>query len=151
MMRSIWSYLRDFQARGESNGMVCTLVKYLCGLKQATRQWDLKLSEELLNTGFIQSKLDHSLFIKKQGTHIVVILVYVDDMLITRNGLALIEHTKESLHKAFKIKYISDLMYFLGMEFSRSGNGMLINQRKYALDIISQLGLGNTKPSWTPL
>uniref|UniRef100_A0A3Q7J616 Reverse transcriptase Ty1/copia-type domain-containing protein n=1 Tax=Solanum lycopersicum TaxID=4081 RepID=A0A3Q7J616_SOLLC len=37
------------------------------------------------------------------------------------------------------------------MEFSRSGKGILVNQRKYALEIISQLGIGSAKPSWTPL
>ena len=37
------------------------------------------------------------------------------------------------------------------MEFSRSAKGILMNQRKYALEIISDLGLGNAKPTWTPL
>ena len=99
----------------------------------------------------MQSSLDHSLFIKKQGTDIVVILVYVDDMLVAGSNLTLIEQTKASLHKAFKIKDIGDLKFFLGMEFSRSGKGILVNQRKYVLEIISQLGIGSAKPSWTPL
>ena len=76
-----------FSSQGESNGMVCTLVKSLYGLKQATRQWDLKLFEELLNASFIQSKLDLSLFIKKQGTNIVLILVFVDDNVGNRKYL----------------------------------------------------------------
>ncbi|XP_069150316.1 uncharacterized mitochondrial protein AtMg00810-like [Solanum lycopersicum] len=81
----------------------------------------------------------------------VVTLVYVDDMLVTRSNLGLIEHTKAILHKAFKIKDLGELKFFLGMEFSRSAKGILMNQRKYALEIISNLGLGNAKPAWTPL
>nr|XP_016491182.1 PREDICTED: uncharacterized mitochondrial protein AtMg00810-like [Nicotiana tabacum] len=37
------------------------------------------------------------------------------------------------------------------MEFSRSKKGIIANQRKYALEIISELGLGSAKPVWTPL
>uniref|UniRef100_A0A3Q7EXN8 Reverse transcriptase Ty1/copia-type domain-containing protein n=1 Tax=Solanum lycopersicum TaxID=4081 RepID=A0A3Q7EXN8_SOLLC len=81
----------------------------------------------------------------------VVILVYVDDMLVIGSNLGLIEHTKAILHKAFKIKDLGDLKFFLGMEFSRSAKGILMNQMKYALEIISDLGLGNAKPAWTPL
>lgn len=100
---------------------------------------------------FIQSSLDHSLFIQRKGSDIVVILVYVDDMLVTGSSLTLIEHTKSILHKAFKIKDVGELKFFLGMEFSRSAKGILMNQRKYAMKIISDLGLGSAKPAWTHL
>nr|XP_016462738.1 PREDICTED: uncharacterized mitochondrial protein AtMg00810-like [Nicotiana tabacum] len=37
------------------------------------------------------------------------------------------------------------------MEFSWPSKGILVNQRKYALEIVSELGLGDAKPSWTPI
>lgn len=55
------------------------------------------------------------------------------------------------MQQAFKIKELRTLKFFHGMEFSRSSKGILVNQRKYALEIISDLGIGNVKPSWTPL
>ncbi|XP_070003182.1 uncharacterized mitochondrial protein AtMg00810-like [Nicotiana sylvestris] len=72
-------------------------------------------------------------------------------MLVTENNLQLIETAKVSLQQAFKIKDLGDLKFFLGMEYSRSNKGILINQRKYALELKSNLGLGEAKPSWTPL
>lgn len=111
----------------------------------------MKLREALIQSGFLQNSLDHSLFIKRQRSEIVIILLYVDDVLITGSNMDLIEHTKNALRKAFKIKDIGDLKFFLGMEFSRSKKGILIDKRKYVLEIISQLGLGNAKPAWTPL
>ncbi|XP_070019361.1 uncharacterized mitochondrial protein AtMg00810-like [Nicotiana sylvestris] len=65
--------------------------------------------------------------------------------------LELIEATKVFLQQAFKIKDLGELKFFLGMEFSRSNKGILINQRKYALEIISDMGLSGAKPAWTPL
>ena len=140
-----------FSSQGETSGMVCRLVKSLYGLKQASRQWNVKLTDALVDLSFNQSSLDHSLFIKKHHTQIIVILVYVDDMLIAGNDLVLIEHTKQELHARFKIKDLGILRYFLGIEFSRSEKGILMNQRKYALELIEEMGLTAAKPSWTPL
>ena len=72
-------------------------------------------------------------------------------MLIAGNDLVLIEHTKQELHARFKIKDLGILRYFLGIEFSRSEKGILMNQRKYALELIEEMGLTAAKPSWTPL
>ncbi|KAH0773860.1 hypothetical protein KY290_010997 [Solanum tuberosum] len=41
-----------------------------------------ELSKELLSFGFVQSHHDYSLFTKNSSGHIVIILVYVDDLLI---------------------------------------------------------------------
>uniref|UniRef100_A0A3Q7HBM3 Reverse transcriptase Ty1/copia-type domain-containing protein n=1 Tax=Solanum lycopersicum TaxID=4081 RepID=A0A3Q7HBM3_SOLLC len=88
---------------------------------------------------------------RKKGNDIFIFLVYVDDMLVTGSSISAIEETKASLHAAFKIKDLGTLKFFLGMEFHRSSKGILINQRKYALEIISELGIGAVKPAWTPL
>lgn len=71
-----------FGSQGENK--VCRLLKSLYGLKQASRQWNLELTTALMKSGFTQSKLDYSLFTKTNDVgDIVIILVYVDDLLIT--------------------------------------------------------------------
>ncbi|XP_060180584.1 uncharacterized mitochondrial protein AtMg00810-like [Lycium barbarum] len=140
-----------FSSQGESPGSVCRLIKSLYGLKQASRQWNLKLSEALIQSGFTQSSCDHSLFIQRVNTNIVVILVYVDDMLIASDDLTLIQDTKDKLQQAFKINDLGPLKLFLGMEFSRSKEGIIMNQRKYAMELISDMGISGAKPASTPL
>ncbi|XP_019244361.1 PREDICTED: uncharacterized protein LOC109224228 [Nicotiana attenuata] len=139
-----------FKSQGESQP-VCRLIKSLYGLKQAPRQWNEKLTEALCTFGFIQSQHDHSLFVKRSTEGITVVLVYVDDMLITGSQPKLIEDTKAALQKAFKMKDLGELKYFLGIEFARSEKGILMHQRKYALELISELGLSAAKPAATPL
>lgn len=76
-------------------------------------------------------------------------LVYVDDLLITGSDPDL--DTKQVLHKHFKIKYLGMLRYFLGIEFCRSNTGIVMNQRKYALQLIFEAGLAGAKLSFIPL
>lgn len=140
---------QGFQKQGEYK--VCKLLKSLYGLKQASRQWNLKLTEVLLDAGYSQSPYDHSLFTKRDGQGIAVILIYVDDLLITGNSRKLIQELKHSLHSRFKMKDLGDLKFFLGIEVMRSKAGILLNQRKYALELISATGLSGAKPANTPL
>lgn len=49
------------------------------------------------------------------------------------------------LHSHFKIRDLGELKYFLGIEFCISNNGIVMNQRKYALDLISEAGLAGAQ------
>lgn len=119
--------------------MVCKLHKSLYRLKQTPRQWNLKLTKALIDMGFAQSHYDYSLFTQNIGTDLLFILVYVDDLLITGSNLKLIQQTRKNLQHKFKMKDLGELKYFIGIEFSRTAGGILMNQRKYALGLVSEL------------
>ncbi|XP_019251242.1 PREDICTED: uncharacterized protein LOC109230174 [Nicotiana attenuata] len=89
--------------------------------------------------------------IRRKGSHLVVTLVYVDDLLITGTNLKLIEQVRKDLQVRFKMKDLGELKYFLGIEFSRSKKGIQMCQRNYALELVSELGLLGGKPVTTPL
>ncbi|XP_019171189.1 PREDICTED: uncharacterized protein LOC109166753 [Ipomoea nil] len=123
----------------------------LYGLKQASYQWNAKLSAALIHKGFEQSKFDPSLFTTGNGASFIVILVYVDDILITSSSLTLIQDLKSFLDSEFKIKDLGSLGYFLGIEAHMNTSGLNICQRKYALDILEEPGFLNCKPVATPM
>jgi len=132
-------------------GQVCKLTKSLYGLKQASRQWFSNLSSYLKSINFIQSTADYSLFTKKTDNSFTILLVYVDDIILSGNSISEIQQVTLSLDKAFKIKDLGKLKYFLGLEVARSSTGIHVSQRKYALDILAETGLLAAKPCSTPI
>lgn len=130
---------------------MCRLRKSLYGLKQAPRCWFSKLSSALVKYGFQQSLGDYSLFTFEQGTTRIHILVYVDDLIITRSDVKATTSFKDYLSACFHMKDLGDLKYFLGIEVAWNETGFYLCQRKYAIDIISETGLLAAKPADFPL
>ncbi|XP_022887164.1 uncharacterized protein LOC111403045 [Olea europaea var. sylvestris] len=130
---------------------VCKLHKSIYGLKQASRQWFSKFSQILILHGFQQSKSDYSLFTKGSGNTFVVLLVYVDDIIITGPNINIIDSLKGFLHSQFKLKDLGVLKYFLGLEIARSHNGIFLSQRNYTLQLLEDAGFLGCKPANLPM
>lgn len=91
---------------------MCKLKNSLYGLKQASRQWFVKLTFELKQQGFKQSQYDHSLFIRRHNTSITLVAVYVDDIILTDDHLPIINALKQHLDKVFNVKDLGLLHFF---------------------------------------
>ncbi|KAL8090596.1 hypothetical protein AgCh_039879 [Apium graveolens] len=132
-------------------GLVCRLRKSLYGLRQASRQWAAKLTFELINQGFVQSKSDYSLFIYKNGEEITILAVYVDDIIITGSNVQHIQHIKEYLDTTFTIKDLGILHYFLGIEINYLDDGIVMSQHKFTKELLQECNMDVSKPAITPL
>ncbi|PWA87032.1 ribonuclease H-like domain-containing protein [Artemisia annua] len=130
---------------------VCKLVKSLYGLKQAPRKWNEKLTSVLKENGFVQSPNDFSLFIKNENDVMLVLLVYVDDIIITGNNVEEIDKFKKFLSSKFLIKDLGKLKYFLGIEVLDTDNGICLTQRKYCTELLSEFGMLGCKPCGAPI
>lgn len=124
---------------------VCRLRKSLYGLKQAPRCWFEKFSKALKAYGFKQSLSDYSLFTYKKGTTMLNVLIYVDDLIISRSTKEVTTSFKQYLSPCFHMKDLGSLKYFLGIEVARNSEGIYLCQRKYTLDIITEAGMLGAK------
>ncbi|XP_021991513.1 uncharacterized mitochondrial protein AtMg00810-like [Helianthus annuus] len=79
------------------------------------------------------------------------LLVYVDDLILTGNQSTLLTSFVQSLNSEFGIKDLGNLNYFLGLEVTHTDSGIVINQTKYAIDILTRAKMLDAKPAPTPL
>ena len=94
---------------------------------------------------------DDSLFINSSERSFTTLLVFVDDIILARNDKEEIAWIKQALNQTFKIKDLWDLRYFLSLEVARSKKGIMVNQRKYALKLLTDASLLACKPALTPI
>ncbi|RVW92097.1 Retrovirus-related Pol polyprotein from transposon RE1 [Vitis vinifera] len=99
----------------------------------------------------VRSNSDHTLFLKKQHGKITTLIVYVDDMVVTGNDPEERKALQNYLSREFEMKDLGPLKYFLGIEVSRSSEGIFLSQRKYALDLLQETGMSGCQPVNTPI
>ncbi|KAJ9556278.1 hypothetical protein OSB04_010892 [Centaurea solstitialis] len=95
---------------------VCKLRKALYGLKQAPRAWYGKIVEFLTRSGCSVAHADPSLFIKERDGKLAIVLVYVDDLIITGDDEREIHQTGANLSVRFQMKELGELKHFLRLE-----------------------------------
>lgn len=96
----------------------CHFKKSLYGLKQATRGWFDKFHSAVLHTNFYQSPNDSSLFIQRTSCSCTILLLHVDDKIITGNNAISIKELKNHLMGTSKMKDLGHLTCFLELEIS---------------------------------
>lgn len=130
---------------------VCKLTKALYGLKQTPRAWFDTFSHYLIDYGFVCSKSDPSLFTYRNNGKSLVLLLYVDDILLTGSDESIVEDLLVSLNKRFSMKDLGPPKYFLGIEIQSYHGGMFLHQSAYARAILHAASMTECKPMPTPL
>ncbi|RVX04841.1 Retrovirus-related Pol polyprotein from transposon RE1 [Vitis vinifera] len=129
---------------------VCKLKKALYGLKQSPRAWFTKLSSALLSWGFNSSRTDSSMFVHFGRHSTLIVLVYVDDIIVTGSSPVLIQQLIHKLHSLFALRDLGQLSYFLGIEVTYDGGSMHLSQRKYITDLLQRTSMLDSKVAATP-
>ena len=120
---------------------VCHIRHALYGLKQAPWAWFAKFSSTIFRLGYTASPYDSTLFLRRTDKGTILLLLYVDDMIITSDNLNGVQELKDFLSQKFEMKDLGHFSYFLGLEITHSTYGLYITQAKYAFELLSQAGL----------
>ena len=129
------------------------LLKSLYGTKQAQRNWNSQLNAYLTSAGFRPSTADPCLYVRTgKGGKITMVVIYVDDILITGDDNAGINTFKQQISQRFKMKDLGQLHWFLGIKVTRDERtgDITMTQEAYIEDILKRFKMNNCKPISTP-
>ncbi|KAF1322206.1 Integrase catalytic core protein, partial [Globisporangium splendens] len=128
------------------------LLKSIYGLKQASRVWNETFDEYVRSTGFEVSKFDPCLYTKCVDGHCVLILVYVDDVIVTGSSVELIAEVKTQLKRRFEMTDSGACKFVLGIELIEHEDGSVtLCQRRYIGDILKRFGMEDSKAVASPV
>ena len=80
-----------------------------------------------------------------------MLIVYVDDIVITGSDSIGISSLKSFLQGQFHTKDLGILRYFLGVKVMRSEHGIFLSKKKYVLNLLSETGKLRAKPCSSPM
>ena len=133
--------------------LVCKLNKSLYGLKQSGRNWNETIHDYLSKEGFVQSLADpcvYRKFVDDDASNCIILVIWVDDLIISASNNKLLEDVKKSLSDKFKMKDLGILHWFLGTEFVCSDGMIEMKQSRYIEKILEKFGMDSCKPKATP-
>ncbi|GJU45927.1 putative ribonuclease H-like domain-containing protein [Tanacetum coccineum] len=146
--------IRIFLAYASYMGFYCYKwmfkLKAIYGLHQVPRAWYDTLATYLLSNGFQRGQIDQTLFIKSQKGHILLVLIYVDDIIFGSTKKELCEEFEKLMKDKFQMSSMGELTFFLGLQVQQKQNGIFISQDKYVHEILKKFNYSDVKSASTP-
>ena len=135
-----------FIARGQEH-MACKLQRSIHGLKQASRTWNIRFDQAITLYGFEKSPNEPCVYKSIQGTKVVFLVLYVDDILLIRNDIEVLSSVKGWLQKQFDMKDLGEANYILGIKLlrDRKNKVLALSQALYIDKILDRFSMENSK------
>jgi Reverse transcriptase (RNA-dependent DNA polymerase) len=108
---------------------LCRLKKAIYGLKQAPRAWFRRFTSFLLELDFNKSTTDPSMFVRKIDKDTLILLLYVDDIIITESSTSTVSILINTLQSEFSMKDLGNLHYFLDVEVHSTSLGLHVPRK----------------------
>lgn len=101
--------------------------------------------------GVFGTKNDISLYVRRADEHVMLVLIYKDDVILIESSLTQLQKIFIIMNKQFVVKDMGNLLYFLAIDDACSSQGSYIRQVKYIRDLLQHFGMSTCKHVLTPM
>jgi hypothetical protein len=84
------------------------------------------------------------------GIYLIILVLYVDDLILTGTDSKLLNHVKNNLKKKFEMTNLGFLHYFLSLQVLQTNEGIFLSQTKYDCDLLCRFHMDDCKPTASP-
>ena len=81
----------------------------------------------ILDTSFSRCHFDNNVYTKRVDGHLIILVLYVDDFILTSSDPKLINHVNSSLKNKFDMIDLGYFHYFLGLQVFQSNEGISLS------------------------
>ncbi|XP_038896556.1 uncharacterized mitochondrial protein AtMg00810-like [Benincasa hispida] len=119
--------------------------------EQAPRARNSKIDKYFQEKKYMKCPYEHALYIKMQGESILIICLYVDDLVFTRNNPSMFDEFKREMVKVFEMTDIGLMSYYLGIKVKQGEDGIFISQDGYAKEVLKKFNMNDANLVGTPM
>ena len=134
-------------------GQVCKLNKAIYGLKQGSRNWNLKLDATLKKMNLKQSSYDSCIYSYYTKNKCIIIALFVDDLIIFTDSVDFLVTLKNGVSEICSLKDLGPLRKCLGVNVHQDKvkGTIQLEQTDYIESILSAFGMKECRSTNTPM
>ena len=126
------------------------LESYVYGLHEASHEFNSLLDQQLKKIGFVASKVDECLYVKKVKEGRIILSVHVDDMLLTAPNKKWQQWFEQAMGKYFTLVAQHNQVSYLGMMIKKDKKGnVTVNQHGFLDNILKKYGCDDLRKAPT--
>ena len=139
--------------KSKNSNQVCKLQRSIYGLKQASRNWNIRFDEAIKEFGFSQNNDEPCVYKKTSGSAVIFLVLYVDDILLMGNDVSVLQSVKIWMCKQFSMKDLGEATYILGIRIYRDRSRRLLglSQSMYIDKMLKRFSMDLSKRGFIPI
>ena len=128
------------------------MQRFIYGLKQASRSWNIRFNETIKSYGFEQSVAEPCVYKQIDKDNVVFLVLYVDDILLIGNDLESLYKVKNWLASQFQMKDLGEASYILGIQMirDRKNKFLALSQASYIDKVLIKYAIQDSKKGSLP-
>jgi hypothetical protein len=101
----------------------------------------------LIDIGFSRCHFDPIVYTNKVGIHLIILVLYVDDLILIGSDSKILNHVKTNIKKEFQMTDLGFLHYFLCLQVLKTNEGIFLSRSKYVCYLLRCFHMEDCNPS----